>query len=284
MLRSADLAFSRSVTGRMASASATSFSFTARLARYSSSSAAATASLAAKNESWAVLNRVQSTSSSCRLARPASRHRLMRLLKAPAVAAQSVLLARLSASATSFCLMTRASDWAESSWAKYVRRALSKLFRAALKRCHRLASASLSIRTPPRCSAFHSVKQLAHPGPAGLPLDPLRVLGGDLLGRADDLGATGLGGLLGDGPLGRLLGPADLDEGTDRGDLRVQRREVTDDIGAGHPLGELGVRLGGLPGRHRGVVEPLEEQVGAGHELVILWDEVADGVLGAGTG
>ena len=64
---------SRSVTGRIASASTSSASLTARLPRNSSSSAATTSSLAAKKLSCAALKRSHSASSSARLARPARR-------------------------------------------------------------------------------------------------------------------------------------------------------------------------------------------------------------------
>ena len=170
------------------------------------------------------------------------------------MAAQSVLLARLSASATSFCLMTRASDWAESSWAKYVRRALSKLFRAALKRCQRLASESLSIRTPPRCSAFHSSSSSRIRAP--LAFHWIRS------GSCAEIASAAV--------------------------TIAVRRSFAASLAAARSAASSPRRLSTTAAIaatfSSSVVESLEEQVSAGQQIVILADEVADRILWPGTG
>ena len=80
----------------------------------------------------------------------------MSRLNAPAVAAQSVLVASVSASATSRSLAPLASACCASSPAKWLRRALSKPLRAALNRCQSADSVSRSRRVAARWCAFHS--------------------------------------------------------------------------------------------------------------------------------
>ena len=134
---------------------------TARLPLNSSSSAATTSSLAAKKAVLRRLEPAHSASSSARLARPARRHSSMSRLKAPAVGAQSVLVASRSASATSRSLAALASPWAASSPAKWVRRALSKPLRAALKRCPQ-RGLGLAVEPGGRRAGAPSTRRAAH--------------------------------------------------------------------------------------------------------------------------
>ena len=118
MSRSAVLAAARSVTGTSFSAAVSSLFLMSRLAANSVSVTAVAASRAAKNASCAPRNRAHSASSSLRLARPAAFHRVISSRYAAAVAPNSPLDDKASASATSASLVARASAFLVSSSAK----------------------------------------------------------------------------------------------------------------------------------------------------------------------
>ena len=206
----------------------------------------------------------------------------MSRLKAPAVAPQSVLVARASASLTRSCLADFASPWVLSSWAKWTRRALSKELRAWLNRCQSAPSVSRSSRAPAALVLLPLLEQLAHPGAAALPLDLVLGLAGDLLGLGHDGLALGRGHRAGGVALGGLGLLAGGDGLGDLGDLGLEHGEVADDVGLGRVLAELGQSLGRVLGGQVGGRDALVQQVGRGEQLVVLAGEVVQRLLGGG--
>ena len=118
MPRRAARAARTSVTGTSFPASSSNSVLTSACSRSAASFAEYTSALARKKVSCAVLNRVHSSSSSARDARPAAFQDRISSRKAAAVADQSVESARASASAQSFSLRVRASSRSSVNSAK----------------------------------------------------------------------------------------------------------------------------------------------------------------------
>ena len=127
-----------------------------RLAVMETSRFSRSAFFAAKKASCAALNRAQSLASSFGLPRPAAFQESISALKRRAVATQSVDVANFSASSTIAIFAAETTEAVASREAKWVRRRLSNLFRAAEKRFQRSASAFLSRRG----ALFHSSRRV----------------------------------------------------------------------------------------------------------------------------
>ena len=186
MARSAALAVSRSLTGRMAWASLSSSSLTARLPRNSSSSLAAISSLAAKKASWAALKRSHRASSSAREARPAWRQRSISRLNAPAVGPQSVLDRERLGLVDELLLGGLGLGLGGLELGEVDPAGLVEGVAGLAEPLPEGPSVSRSSRAPGALVLLPLVEQLAHPGAAALPLDLALGLAGDLLGLGHD--------------------------------------------------------------------------------------------------
>ena len=149
------LAASRSLTGRICLASASSCSLTVRLPAYSWSIRSFAAVRAEKNTSWAARNRAHKASSSLRDARGASFHRSMSSRYFPAVSPHSVDEDSASASLIRPSLTRLALALVSSREEKKALRCRSNVVRALRKRFHRASSSDLGRRPPERWWSCH---------------------------------------------------------------------------------------------------------------------------------
>ena len=190
------------------------------------------------------------------------------------MAAQSVLDARRSASATSRSFVAFASPWAASSPAKW---RATRLVEAVAGRAEPGPQGGLGLAVESGGGALVRlplVEQLPHTGAARLPLDLAFWLSGDGLGLGDDRLALGRGRGAGLCPVLLLDRALARDARLDLVELGGEGVEVTDD---GCVLDLRGQRLeavGDVLRRHLRERETLLEEDGRGEELVVLAGEV----------